>query len=500
MFQFPQLQHLREGHVPPRLPIPPTGSPMPNLPLPPSQIPTLLNHCHPIVRHPGSPHPLWGIQQTCHSQSNIVDTIQTPMSSSSSHQMPHEVQINTTPKMHPGSMGMEENLDNSGHKMYAASNQNNSKVTVNLDQGASVNVFWDKAQPHKQALVEPDVQSGKMQMDNRISIEQNINRMVERFTAVKQENYSSCQAPHSEQTDTLCSTTHTAMLESIAKQAYSKVASNLLAEVGSEIVISSASTDPVKEIANKILAADNKHRHPAENFKSEWSHPNPHAQYADGNVKRVMHGSQEGENKSPKQGWQCPSGDSMPKAHASQLELQHIGRGLPSQPDDGSMGQKQCHPGSAESWSSSASKDNDMVVKLKLKNTNKQQAPGCQKKHFCCKVCGKTFAKSEKLRVHQQTHSDEKLYECSDCEWAFRRREHLIRHMMTHTGEMPFECKTCGHKFRRNEHLKRHQLVHTGETPYQCTRCDKQFKRSERLRRHMSTHLTALVSPKLISE
>lgn len=46
------------------------------------------------------------------------------------------------------------------------------------------------------------------------------------------------------------------------------------------------------------------------------------------------------------------------------------------------------------------------------------------------------------------------------------------------------QCKVCNKSFSRTDHFRRHQLRHTGEKPHQCEFCEKGFTRSEKLREH----------------
>ncbi|XP_031749170.1 oocyte zinc finger protein XlCOF7.1-like, partial [Xenopus tropicalis] len=125
------------------------------------------------------------------------------------------------------------------------------------------------------------------------------------------------------------------------------------------------------------------------------------------------------------------------------------------------------------------SRINDLDKHLR---THTREAP------FSCTECGKFFAASLELAVHQQrTHTGEKV-SCSECGKCFSRRSNLIRHHRTHTGEKPFSCSECGKCFPNRFNLASHQRTHTGEKPFSCSECGKCFLNRSNLARHQMIH------------
>jgi len=52
-------------------------------------------------------------------------------------------------------------------------------------------------------------------------------------------------------------------------------------------------------------------------------------------------------------------------------------------------------------------------------------------------VCGKTFARTDKLNSHAKTHSGKKSFICNYCEKAFADSSNLAVHKRTHTKRNP---------------------------------------------------------------
>ncbi|KAI5636609.1 BTB/POZ domain-containing protein [Phthorimaea operculella] len=88
---------------------------------------------------------------------------------------------------------------------------------------------------------------------------------------------------------------------------------------------------------------------------------------------------------------------------------------------------------------------------------------------FTCGGCGRSFARSDKLRVH--TKICEKpvlswsLYESYNCQKGLKMPSHLSRHRLTHTGERPFTCGGCGRSFARSDKLRVHTKICEKEDP-----------------------------------
>ncbi|RSL90017.1 hypothetical protein CEP51_000938 [Fusarium floridanum] len=54
-----------------------------------------------------------------------------------------------------------------------------------------------------------------------------------------------------------------------------------------------------------------------------------------------------------------------------------------------------------------------------------------------------------------------RLRQCAYCDRVFTKEEHLRRHQRAHTGEKPFKCRTCGKSYARSDVLFRHLQTHS---------------------------------------
>ncbi|OXB73681.1 UNVERIFIED_CONTAM: hypothetical protein H355_017103, partial [Colinus virginianus] len=118
------------------------------------------------------------------------------------------------------------------------------------------------------------------------------------------------------------------------------------------------------------------------------------------------------------------------------------------------------------------------------------------RKAFRCgyEGCGRLYATSHYLKVHERSHTGARPYACSfpNCGKTFSTAYVQKTHMKIHTSEKPFKCPeaTCSKAFRASCDLQKHIRTHTGVRPYKCPfeYCERSFTTSHILRVHIRTH------------
>ncbi|KRT79788.1 zinc finger protein [Oryctes borbonicus] len=121
-------------------------------------------------------------------------------------------------------------------------------------------------------------------------------------------------------------------------------------------------------------------------------------------------------------------------------------------------------------------------------NTNISIHNRKEKIHKCI-MCNEEFSAID-LRIHLNTHRNQKEYKCDQCERIFKKMNHLNTHRVKHLKEFPFKCEQCGKGFVIKTNYECHMLTHNTnqELPFECSQCLRRFYNPEHLNRHMVLH------------
>ncbi|XP_061177593.1 zinc finger protein 224-like [Saccostrea echinata] len=110
-------------------------------------------------------------------------------------------------------------------------------------------------------------------------------------------------------------------------------------------------------------------------------------------------------------------------------------------------------------------------------------------KPFRCEQCKFVFSTEEKLRTHENDHSQEMKFRCQICDKAFKTSNTWKRHMRAHLDPKPFVCQICRREFGREHDMYRHTVrMHTGERKFQCDMCPSKFAWFSDLTIHKRRH------------
>lgn len=135
-------------------------------------------------------------------------------------------------------------------------------------------------------------------------------------------------------------------------------------------------------------------------------------------------------------------------------------------------------------------------------NEQRQARDGGGGGSFVCPVCASVHPSYNSLANHVVSHlpsevialdgpggDSSKVHLCKVCNRSFSRSDMLSRHMRLHTGLRPYECHLCQQVFSRSDHLHTHLRTHTGEKPYRCSHCLYAASRRDMVTRHMRIHV-----------
>nr|XP_042902725.1 histone-lysine N-methyltransferase PRDM9-like [Parasteatoda tepidariorum] len=105
-----------------------------------------------------------------------------------------------------------------------------------------------------------------------------------------------------------------------------------------------------------------------------------------------------------------------------------------------------------------------------------------------CPHCIYSTNRSDHLRNHLTTHTDERRHGCPHCHNTFTLEGSLKAHLRIHSGERPFSCGECGRDFTQKGDMEIHVRSHSGIRPYRCSTYGRDFTHSSALHRHIRIH------------
>jgi hypothetical protein len=107
-----------------------------------------------------------------------------------------------------------------------------------------------------------------------------------------------------------------------------------------------------------------------------------------------------------------------------------------------------------------------------------------------CRFCPRTLDTKRKLLGHESSHFKKPKLDCKRCGQVFEDSEALKRHRRACCviQELPrFSCQICKRLYVRENELKIHLETHLDERPFLCEKCGQCFKDVPSLRAHRSS-------------
>ncbi|KAL1379654.1 hypothetical protein pipiens_014741 [Culex pipiens pipiens] len=137
-----------------------------------------------------------------------------------------------------------------------------------------------------------------------------------------------------------------------------------------------------------------------------------------------------------------------------------------------------------------------MYVEDKPAESSTSDADAAQKIHSRdsdpgkpCEYCSRTFLRSDDLRRHIRTHTNERPYACDQCPRAYKQSFELKEHRdACHSEEgtrKMLDCNVCGKQLSTRNGLYVHMKAHKGEKNHGCLYCGKRFVTSGELTSHL---------------
>jgi len=144
----------------------------------------------------------------------------------------------------------------------------------------------------------------------------------------------------------------------------------------------------------------------------------------------------------------------------------------------------------------------DVMKREPVNQTVKNKVHEGKKPHVCS-ICGSSFTKAYRLKLHISTAHEGNAVSCSVCEKIFKAQEYLVSHIkrqkckgspvtkqfteISEEGTEFFQCSKCNIKLETKQGIKVHILsVHKGKNPYVCSFCNVSFSQISQVKNHIA--------------
>ena len=109
--------------------------------------------------------------------------------------------------------------------------------------------------------------------------------------------------------------------------------------------------------------------------------------------------------------------------------------------------------------------------------------------NFICHVCGMAEEDMSTLKLHIETHQNEKIFQCEFCNKQFNEKRNLLDHRLVHSRSQEVECPTCFKVLVSQKSLQKHMHLHTIKKKFSCKFCESKFETKAESREHELKHV-----------
>jgi len=143
----------------------------------------------------------------------------------------------------------------------------------------------------------------------------------------------------------------------------------------------------------------------------------------------------------------------------------------------------------------------DFVCVSEYKLKLHRKAKHCEKQHKCSECSYSAISKCDVEKHVSIIHRNERKHLCSECGYMAKTVSALNDHARGHLGLKSFVCNVCGKAYARGDKLKIHLRTHSGNLkPYICPFCMHAWNRKDHFKVHLKrVHKSTLENDNLDS-